>query len=299
MATKRLFSYNTNQYFTARKDSSATWGQGWWRQGDCGRPWYFGVQASRNTVGHQGWTGTLTVVDPAENLVIVYLTNKINSPVTNKETSPNQFDGNWYTASTLGFVANILYQGLDNHSASADIQPALDALMNDTLTEKMRLVDDENTGDPTHPIVKSAYALAEQIFDNAEARPTEENLTAARRVLELLDPERDGDMIAKLTQRLEMIDPSFLLEEARAAKEAAEAAQKAAEEAWKAAEDAKSAAKPLRKSPVKTRKLPKRPPRKLLRRRKRRRKPSAPLRWRKMLLKLPLRLRKPPTRLPL
>ena len=39
-----------------------------------------------------------------------------------------------------------------------------------------------------------------------------------------------------------MIDPSFLLEEARAAKEAAEAAQKAAEEAWKAAEDAKSAA---------------------------------------------------------
>lgn len=240
--SSRLFDYNTNQYFMDRKDSSATWGQGWWRQGDCGRPWYFGVQASRDTVGHQGWTGTLTVVDPAENLVIVYLTNKINSPVTDNTVAPNQFDGNWYTSSTLGFVANILYQGLNGHSASEDIQPALDALLGDMIVEKMRLVDDENTMDPDHPVVKSAYALAELIFDTAEDRPTQENLDNARTALECLDAVRDADLIAILQDRLEKLDPSYLLEQARAARDAAEAAQKAAEEAQAAAETARAAA---------------------------------------------------------
>lgn len=226
-ADHRLFDYNTNHYFTARKDSSATWGQGWWRQGDCGRPWYFGVQASRNTVGHQGWTGTLTVIDPADDLVIVYLTNKINSPVTDNKTSPNQFDGNWYTASTLGFVANILYQGLSNHDASTDIQPALDALLSDMLTDKLRLVADEGDVNADHPIVKSAYALAEGIFDMAEARPTDENAAAAQLVLDSLDADRDADMIAKLTGRM----PILLEELVEKANAAAKAAQEAAEQA--------------------------------------------------------------------
>ena len=52
------------------------------------------------------------MIDPVENLVVVYLTNKINSPVTDKAANPNNFNGNWYTASTLGFVAQLLYQGL-------------------------------------------------------------------------------------------------------------------------------------------------------------------------------------------
>ena len=157
----RFFSANVNEYFTSRKNSSATWGQGWWRQGDCGRPWYFGVQASRDTIGHQGWTGTLTAIDPEQDLVVVYLTNKINSPVTDKEANPNQFDGNWYTSSTLGFVANILNQGLNENSAASDIQPALDALLKDMATDKQRLVAAEGVTDPTHPLVRASYSITD------------------------------------------------------------------------------------------------------------------------------------------
>ena len=200
--TNRLFSTNVNEYFTSRKNSSATWGQGWWRQADCGRPWYFGVQASRNTIGHQGWTGTLTAIDPEQDLVVVYLTNKINSPVTDKESNPNQFDGNWYTASTLGFVANILYQGITANSAADDIQPALDALLGDMAMDKLRLVADENTDDPTHPIVRSAYSMVDLVFDAAEARSTDANIASARTVLSLLDTTRDKDMISSLESRL-------------------------------------------------------------------------------------------------
>ena len=34
------------------------------------------------------------MIDPSRNLVIVYLTNKINSPVTDPDTNLNRFDGN-------------------------------------------------------------------------------------------------------------------------------------------------------------------------------------------------------------
>ena len=204
--SNRLFSANVNEYFTSRKDSSATWGQGWWRQADCGRPWYFGVQASRNTIGHQGWTGTLTAIDPEQDLIVVYLTNKINSPVTDNTVNANQFDGNWYTASTLGFVTNILYQGITANSAAEDIQPALDALLGDMAVDKMRLVAAEDTDDPTHPVVKSGYSMIDLVFDAAEARSTSDNIAAARTALSLLDTDRDKDMISSLAIRLNNLE---------------------------------------------------------------------------------------------
>ena len=208
--SNRLFSTNVNEYFTSRKNSSATWGQGWWRQADCGRPWYFGVQASRNTIGHQGWTGTLTAIDPEQDLIVVYLTNKINSPVTDNTVNANQFDGNWYTASTLGFVTNILYQGITANSAADDIQPALDALLGDMAVDKLRLVNAEGTDDASHPIVRSGYSMVDLVFDAAEARSTDANISSARTVLSLLDADRDKDMISDLESRLYSIEHPYI-----------------------------------------------------------------------------------------
>ena len=208
--SNRLFSTNVNEYFTSRKNSSATWGQGWWRQADCGRPWYFGVQASRNTIGHQGWTGTLTAIDPEQDLVVVYLTNKINSPVTDNTVNATQFDGNWYTASTLGFVTNILYQGITANSAADDIQPALDALLGDMAVDKLRLVNAEGTDDASHPIVRSGYSMVDLVFDAAEARSTDANISSARTVLSLLDADRDKDMISDLESRLYSIEHPYI-----------------------------------------------------------------------------------------
>lgn len=185
--SNRLFSTNVNEYFTSRKNSSATWGQGWWRQADCGRPWYFGVQASRNTIGHQGWTGTLTAIDPEQDLIVVYLTNKINSPVTDNTVNANQFDGNWYTASTLGFVTNILYQGITANSAAGDIQPALDALLGDMAKDKLRLAAAEDLEDADHPLMRAANSIAELAYEASYARPTDANKAM---VLQLADALR-------------------------------------------------------------------------------------------------------------
>lgn len=181
----QLFNPNINSYFTARKNTLANWGQGWWRQGDCQRPWYFGVQASRDTIGHQGWTGTLTMIDPDSELVVVYLTNKINSPIYDNTTALTGYCGNWYTSSTLGFVANILYLGLEGRSAAEDIQPALDALLADMAVDKLRLAEAEGAVPADHPAILAAKAVVRQVKDMAAARPTAQNKAALAWVLDL------------------------------------------------------------------------------------------------------------------
>ncbi|MBR1523267.1 MAG: penicillin binding protein PBP4B [Lachnospiraceae bacterium] len=126
-----FFSEDVIREFTMpESDEYKNWGLGWWRQGDMQRTNYFGSAAREDTFGHPGWTGTLIMTDPEKKLVIAYLTNKINSPVTDKISDPNKFDGNWYTASTLGFVPEILYIGMDRE------EPVDDELMSAALEFK-------------------------------------------------------------------------------------------------------------------------------------------------------------------
>ena len=161
----RFFSTNVVDLFTAPKSAdAANWGLGWWRQGDGQRVWYFGTQADSGTVGHQGWTGTLVMIDPERKLVVVYLTNKINSPVTDNRENPNQFDGNWYTASTLGFVPQILSIGMDSDQ---DITDQLRNLTADMVSEACKLIPDVVSPDSDHPAAKnyrSKQQLAETLF---------------------------------------------------------------------------------------------------------------------------------------
>ena len=146
-----FFSRNVIDLFTAPKAVGyGQWGLGWWREGDDQRAWYFGTQAASGTVGHQGWTGALVMIDPSRNLVIAYLTNKINSPVTN-ESNLNGFDGGCYTASTLGFVPQILSIGMDG---GADVSGQLLDLAADMAMESLRLIPDG--ADARHPYVRNA-----------------------------------------------------------------------------------------------------------------------------------------------
>lgn len=201
---QKFFSRNVIDTFTApKKENAANWGLGWWREADDGRCWYFGTQSSSGTIGHQGWTGTLTLIDPVENLVVVYLTNKINSPVTNKAANPNKFNGNWYTSSTLGFVAQILYQGLSNRAGNPNA--ALSALLADMAAGKFQLVAKAGATSPNHPIVRAGYALVETLFDHAKATHSAADRANAKAALALLDPNRDAAELDKLNRQLKTL----------------------------------------------------------------------------------------------
>lgn len=201
---QKFFSRNVIDTFTApKKENAANWGLGWWREADDGRCWYFGTQSSSGTIGHQGWTGTLTLIDPVENLVVVYLTNKINSPVTNKAANPNKFNGNWYTSSTLGFVAQILYQGLSNRAGNPNA--ALSALLADMAAGKFQLVAKAGATSPEHPIVRAGYALVETLFDHAKATHSAADRANAKAALALLDPNRDAAELDKLNRQIKTL----------------------------------------------------------------------------------------------
>ena len=197
----RYFSRNVMDAFTApKKEDAANWGLGWWREGDNQRCWYFGTQAPSNTIGHQGWTGTLTMIDPVEDLVVVYLTNKINSPVTDKAANPNKFNGNWYTASTLGFVAQLLYQGLQNHGT--DPNNAYSALLEDMAESKFALVAEGGSVPATHPLVRSGYAVLEAMAAHANATHSYLDRAYFNDAITLLDATRDAEELAKLKKML-------------------------------------------------------------------------------------------------
>ena len=196
----RYFSRNVMDAFTApKKENAANWGLGWWREGDNQRCWYFGTQSSPNTIGHQGWTGTLTMIDPSENLVVVYLTNKINSRITDP-ANVNNFNGNWYTASTLGFVAQLLYQGLQNHGT--DPNNAYSALLEDMAESKFALVAEGGSVPATHPLVRSGYAVLEAMAAHANSTHSYLDRNYFNDALTLLDDTRDAEELAKLKKML-------------------------------------------------------------------------------------------------
>ena len=150
----RFFSKDVIDLFTAPKSLDfGQWGLGWWREGDDKRVWYFGTQSASDTVGHQGWTGTLMMIDPSRDLVVAYLTNKINSPITDPSSNQNGFDGSCFTASTLGFVPQILSLGMDTDT---DISAQLLDLMADMAAESLKRIP-QGVG-ANHPYVKNALS---------------------------------------------------------------------------------------------------------------------------------------------
>ena len=91
--------------FLARRAS----GLGWRRKGHTGYQWAFSPITNAATVGHTGWTGTLTVIDPYNNASLVLLTNTKNSPVIDNQTNPNDFVGNHFLT---GGLRRYFYTGL-------------------------------------------------------------------------------------------------------------------------------------------------------------------------------------------
>ena len=159
-----FFSKNTRDLFISpQAGANVNYGIGWWREADDKRVWYFGTQAPESTVGHQGFSGTLTMIDFENNMVVVFLTNAINSPIFEPVAieNANQFSGKYYTTGTLGFVPQILYTGIGSNESP---DKALDALIGDMVASKQKLVDKAAADkgrvlDDEHPLMKGLKAI--------------------------------------------------------------------------------------------------------------------------------------------
>lgn len=103
------YSADPSQADPSQADAS-TIGLGWRLQSaSANGQHYFGEGPSRSAFGHQGWTGTLTIIDPAYDMTIVILTNMRHSPVL---SPPNEFEASEYPISGMRAVSDRIYDAL-------------------------------------------------------------------------------------------------------------------------------------------------------------------------------------------
>ncbi len=155
-ADKKYFSQDVIDLFTAPKSEAyPNFGLGWWREAGHRRDWYFGSVTDSDAFGHQGFTGTLTMIAPDNNLVVVLLTNKIHTPMMENDETLGKWYGNYYTTASLGFAPQIIKMGMaDNVDESV-----WGNLASDMAADIKRQIDDEGEADEDHPRVKAYKAL--------------------------------------------------------------------------------------------------------------------------------------------
>ncbi|MDU4962472.1 MAG: penicillin binding protein PBP4B [Sporomusaceae bacterium] len=99
----RLCDEATLQQFTKPSDSDLHYGLGW----DKNNIWQFGPYASPQTIGHTGWTGTAVTIDPAHDLAIILLTNKIHAPVAAER---DHFTTAGFETGKYGSIMSLVYE---------------------------------------------------------------------------------------------------------------------------------------------------------------------------------------------
>ena len=152
-----FFSQNVIDLVTAPKSQDVPWyGLGWWRQAVHEWDNYFGSVSTNRSIGHQGFTGTLTVIDPETNMVIVFLTNRIHSTLVEGDETLNGYKGTFYTTASLGFVTEIIRVGLEDQSDSDAIYASL---ARDMAADCERKIADEGITAEDHPRMRTYKAL--------------------------------------------------------------------------------------------------------------------------------------------
>lgn len=153
---RMYFSRDVIDLFTAPKSEDyPNYGLGWWREAYHRRDHYFGSVTDSEAFGHQGFTGTLTAIDPDNDLVVVLLTNKIHSAIMENDETLSKWKGNFYTTATLGFATQIIEMGLNK-----DVDDSVwSALVSDMVSDAERQMESEGITDEDHPRMKAYKAL--------------------------------------------------------------------------------------------------------------------------------------------
>lgn len=154
----KFFDKQVVEWFTIPNENNDTFGLGWRRQGNnYDYSWAFSPIASPNAYGHTGWTGTLTLIDPTEQLVIVLLTSKKNTPLIDKNLDTNVMEGDKFITGQYGSIVSIIYEIFSESSSDKLIDSTLIELFN----QKQNQLNFENENNKTD---KNSYKVLKEIL---------------------------------------------------------------------------------------------------------------------------------------
>ena len=109
-ANIQFWTPEVQHLFTAPNKLDISFGLGWRRAGEVAlrKLDWFGRFASNRAIGHTGWTGTLTLIDPEYDLAIILLTNKKHSKYNNGIFAGDRFGTGKYTK-----IVELVYQAME------------------------------------------------------------------------------------------------------------------------------------------------------------------------------------------
>ena len=105
----RFFDADTLDQFLKPKNADPSFGLGWRRKAEDGYTEMFSSLCDSQTVGHSGWTGTLTLIDPIQHVVFILLTSSRNTPLLNPEADVNDFAGCHFLISRYGVASTLVF----------------------------------------------------------------------------------------------------------------------------------------------------------------------------------------------
>jgi len=105
---KNIIQENVITNFFKPSNTDPAFGYGWRRNETDKWEHIFGNYASSKTIGHTGFTGTLTVIDPKNNLAIVLLTNKIHSKCINRQS----YEGNNFNIAKYSNIVDLVFKSV-------------------------------------------------------------------------------------------------------------------------------------------------------------------------------------------
>jgi N-acetyl-anhydromuramyl-L-alanine amidase AmpD/CubicO group peptidase (beta-lactamase class C family) len=112
----KLFERAVLEKFVKPEEGDSSFGLGWRRADHGQQKWHFGPYASPYAYGHTGWTGTVTVIDPAYDLAIILLTNARHSEIVEQEEGKGpEFSGKLYETGKYGSIVSLIYEAILDH----------------------------------------------------------------------------------------------------------------------------------------------------------------------------------------
>lgn len=124
----KLFDEDTLDQFLKPKDTDPSYTLGWRRNAANSYEWAFSDLADPSTVGHSGWTGTITVVDPKNNTTVVLLTNERNTPILKAAGNMDAYEGSHYLVAKYGDIVSLAMSVIAGHSKASNNAKLLSVL---------------------------------------------------------------------------------------------------------------------------------------------------------------------------
>ena len=205
----RFWDKKTQDEFIKASEVNPSYGLGWRRMADGRYAWAFSNLASSNTIGHTGWTGTLTVIDPLEKMTFVLLTNKKNGYVLDNKENPNYFYTDASKSGGYGAVSTLIYKSLQDNSKELVLALAneLEIGQERMLKDREGFLDEARLNDylaikNTNQIIKDKYQNTSEdgrsIDYNKSDYDVLENTSKESKLVENVNPKTGVDGLIPL-----------------------------------------------------------------------------------------------------